>query len=164
MSKYLIRVLLSCALLHVGPADAEHQASVKNYPWEPAVVRLSGKLVMEDHFGPPNFGEDPAEDLQMSICVLLLEYPINIGVGYPPHEITDSVEGVSKVRPIFLSRDSGANYQRLRGLVGEWVTFEGSLAPKHTGWHVYTLLIVESFIAEVECTAHGSEGTACAVE
>src|SRR5436853_736893 len=46
--------------------------------YEPHVVRVTGKLVTEPHYGPPNFGETPDEDQKLAVLVLLLSHAVDV--------------------------------------------------------------------------------------
>lgn len=42
------------------------------------VVVVSGILQKEEHWGPPNFGENPATDSKIKILVLTLDHPLQV--------------------------------------------------------------------------------------
>jgi len=46
--------------------------------YEPAVVELKGKLIVERKYGPPNFGENPRTDAKVRVPVLLLIKPVRV--------------------------------------------------------------------------------------
>lgn len=114
------------------------QATVVNY--EPTTTLLSGVLVLEMKYGPPNFGEDPATDAQVQVPVLRLDVPIDI-IGNPASELnSDTLREVKEIQLVLRMPLS-----ELRRFVGHSVTATGTLSRAITGHH-YTaaLLAVES--------------------
>lgn len=68
--------------------------------YEPTVVELSGTLTLEQHYGPPNFGENPQTDEKLQVPVLALAAPISV-----PADTTSELNRtpVSDVRRVQLS-------------------------------------------------------------
>jgi hypothetical protein len=67
----------------------------------PSIIRLSGRLVLEQRFGPPNYGENPDTDAKLMVPYLKLKQPVNVK-GDPTSEVNrDSVLGVTEVRLYF---------------------------------------------------------------
>jgi hypothetical protein len=59
-----------------------------------AVVELSGTVALEEHFGPPGFGEDPKTDAVELIAVLVPDAPVSVegdqpGEGFNETTYTD---------------------------------------------------------------------------
>jgi hypothetical protein len=46
--------------------------------YEPAVVKLSGILVMDAYYGPPNYGEEPETDPIEQNWTLKLDQPVDV--------------------------------------------------------------------------------------
>ncbi|HKR22002.1 MAG TPA: hypothetical protein VJS17_05365, partial [Pyrinomonadaceae bacterium] len=40
--------------------------------YEPAIVELEGRLVIQNEWGPPNFGEEPLTDRKEKVPVMVL--------------------------------------------------------------------------------------------
>lgn len=68
--------------------------------YAPVEVRLEGVVRIDEHFGPPNFGEDPEHDSVLQVPILLLETPIDI-MGDTSDDLNrDSFSGVTHVQII----------------------------------------------------------------
>lgn len=66
-------------LLFAGVVAAVYSfLPTSDYTFGPEIVRLSGVIHLEEHYGPPNFGERPDIDKRMTIPMLLLDEPISI--------------------------------------------------------------------------------------
>jgi hypothetical protein len=101
-------------------------------------VALRGRVLNEEVFGPPGFGETPAVDQRRSIPVLVLDSPVDICVG-GADEIDDApINAVSKVQLIYLP----ASAPRLSGRV----SVDGELQRATNAFHYtpVTLLIRDS--------------------
>jgi hypothetical protein len=127
--KFLIRAVVLLCLASMG-----HGLGAKELRFEPAVVRLSGVITLQNHFGPPNWGEDPKNDEKVTIAVLRLDAPIDV-IGDPASDI--NTETVRSIRRVQLVSDIGFIRS---GLVGRHVTIEGRLYTKHTAHH-YTKVL-----------------------
>jgi hypothetical protein len=54
--------------------------------YDPAVVELTGTVVLEEFFGPPGFGEDPKTDSRELYAILVLDAPVSVeGVPGEPN-------------------------------------------------------------------------------
>ena len=53
-------------------------AQTPTLQYAPAVVRVSGTVVFEEHYGPPGFGENPATDTRVRVPVLHLDRFIRV--------------------------------------------------------------------------------------
>lgn len=54
------------------------RSSTPECPSEPQPVQLMGRLVSEERFGPPGYGETPDRDARVEIYVLALDQPRDI--------------------------------------------------------------------------------------
>lgn len=119
---------LSC-LAAVGAQAAEQQ----QVRYEPTVVRLSGVVKLERHYGPPGFGTSPATDRQVSVPILVLDAPVTV-LGTPPnpreriHLDADTFRNVARMQLIFDTPGT-----KVGGLEGEHATFTGTLFQKLSG-------------------------------
>lgn len=98
--------------------------------YEPAIVQLSGILVLEDHYGPPNYGETPDRDLKLKVPVLKLDALVDVTASQNDDVNADSFTGIQRVQLL------GSPPLKLVELAGQRVMLEGTLFEKHTGWHV----------------------------
>jgi hypothetical protein len=47
-------------------------------PYEPAKVSITGRLTVRNEYGPPNYGETPAQDEKLRVPILELARPADI--------------------------------------------------------------------------------------
>lgn len=119
---------LSC-LVAAGAQAAEQQ----QVHYEPTVVRLSGVVKIERHYGPPGFGTSPATDRQVSVAVLVLDAPVTV-LGNPPNPRDrlridgDTFRNVARMQLVFTTPGT-----KIGGLEGEHATFTGTLLQKLSG-------------------------------
>jgi hypothetical protein len=78
-----IRTLAFLALLLAGFQLFSLPAGAAELRYEPAVVELTGIVVLEEHFGPPCFGDSPMTDQRELIAVLVPDKPVSVQ-GDPP--------------------------------------------------------------------------------
>jgi len=123
-------LLVAFTCLTGAGAQAAEQRQVR---YEPTVVRLSGVVKIERHYGPPGFGTSPATDRQVSVPVLVLDAPVTV-VGNPPNprdrlQINgDTFRNVARMQLVFTTPGT-----KIGGLEGEHATFTGTLFQKVSG-------------------------------
>ena len=122
-------------LLRYFAAIAISCAAMMQVHYEPAVVRLSGLLSLEEHYGPPNFGETPDVDVSERIIVLKLDSPIVVTADPSDGANRDSFSNVKKVQL------SGSVVSGLYARVGNHVVVEGSLFEKQSSEHFTDVLM-----------------------
>jgi Domain of unknown function (DUF4431) len=112
------------------------------YPYEPAVVSLSGKLIRETFPGPPNYHsvkEGEAETffslvLSKRLCTFVDENDFN----------NRAEKSVEKLQLVFLG-DASEKYKKYRPYLGRNTQCKGKLFSALTGHHyIPVLMIVES--------------------
>jgi hypothetical protein len=54
-------------------------AAPQKFSYEPTKVQVSGTIILQKFYGPPNFGEDPKTDTKVDVLELKLDKPIDIG-------------------------------------------------------------------------------------
>ncbi|MEE3627272.1 hypothetical protein UCD39_25365 [Nitrospirillum sp. BR 11752] len=118
----------------MGAASVASAAS-RSLHYEPAVVELTGTVVVEDHYGPPNFGETPEEDAKLRVPMLRLDAPVD--VAGDPHSDTNlsSFEDVDQMQIVLVQGRS------VDGFIGKHVTVTGTLAEKLEGGDFTQVLI-----------------------
>ena len=130
---------LTSTILAVLVAVVYLQAVAQDKRWlsyEPAMVELEGRLVIQNEYGPPNFGENPRTDRKEKVPVLVLAKPINVR-GTPGDEYTaTSVEETARIQLVFI--DTSPAYKQL---IGKKILVKGSLFHAHTGHHYTPVLI-----------------------
>lgn len=128
----ILRALV-IAVVALAMTVVQHVAA-ESLQYEPAVVQLTGILNVEDHFGPPNYGENPDEDRVERAYVLRLDRRIDV-VGKPSGDLnTASFTDVERVHLVPGSQPLGA-------YVGQHMTVEGTLFEGFTGHHVTDVLM-----------------------
>lgn len=97
--------------------------------YEPAVVRLSGNVVVEPFYGRPNYGEDPEHDEMELSPILILDSPVDVA-GDPNDDLnSETVQNVTRMHLVLKSR------RQIRELKGHHVALEGTLFHAFSGHH-----------------------------
>ena len=126
-------VLLAIVLLQ--GASGPCRGSAVHYG--PAVTELTGILVMEHVFGPPNFGETPRVDARYIIPVLHLDSAVCV-IGDPSSQInTDTISDVRRVQ-LF----AGQVRYKFSAFAGQHVTVQGTLEQSVTPGE-YTRIFID---------------------
>ena len=103
--------------------------------YEPAVVKLSGILVMDAHYGPPGYGEEPENDEIEQSWILKLDRRVDV-IGDPYSDLnSDPVGDVLRVQLVNTSKT------KLNEHVAQRVMLEGMLFHSHTGHHHTKVLL-----------------------
>jgi hypothetical protein len=122
----------------VGASETVAQNLVRSVApclhYEPHVVRVTGKLVTEPHFGPPNFGETPDEDQKLDVPVLLLSHAVDVCGDPTSATDQDTVRNVQKVQVV-------AVHLKLKAFIGQQVSLIGHLYEAFTANHYTKVLI-----------------------
>jgi hypothetical protein len=132
--RLLVGILAVAVLAGRDPSFA-----AESYHYEPEIVRLSGTVVCEDHFGPPGWGEDPETDRKLVAQILVLDKPIDV-IGNPEDEIdTTTYHNVKRIQLAY------APTTALRGVLAcggkRHVSVRGRLYQSHTAYHFTHVLI-----------------------
>ncbi len=144
MKTHIIIVLVGLFLL-----PGNYSYGFDEYPFEPELVELEGVFEREKHFGPPNYGETPQEDILLTVYVLNLNSPITAGTADTLSELnTVPVTNVKKVQVGFIDREATEKrIEKIDNLIGKTVRLRGSLSTGITGYHFYRILF---FVSEKE--------------
>jgi hypothetical protein len=97
-------------------------------------IRLSGYLMTEQFWGPPNFGEKPKTDMKFTTFLLKLDVPKMLcgsDIEANQTKILDCIELVN------------TGPKSLKSYIGKHITVKGSLFGAHTGWHITPILFDE---------------------
>lgn len=104
--------------------------------YEPAVVELEGKLIVEWKYGPPNYGEQPKTDATERVPVLVLVKPVSVR-GNPQDALNkESVEGVRRIQLNLFNLETP-----YKQFIGKRVLVKGTLFHAMTGHH-YTKVVM----------------------
>jgi len=151
------RTALLCGL--VALAGSFQASAQQRLSYEPAKVQLSGTMVTEPFYGPPNFGEDPAKDKKVQVLELKLDAPVDV-IVIPPTGIgndtlksrgndLESFYGVTRVGLVDLQFKT----RNIEEFLGQHVTVTGTLHEKDNGLqYVNVLLIVDKISASVKAS------------
>jgi hypothetical protein len=131
----ILKLLIVTVLVAVAhPTAAQHRW----LSYEPETVELAGRLVIQNKYGPPNYGEQPKTDEKVRIPVLILSEAVNV----LPNENDDGPNGqhAYDVRQIQLAFIEGPmDHDKL---IGQQVVVKGTLFHQHTGHH-YTKVVMK---------------------
>lgn len=126
--KHTLTILLFIVLTAVTyPTAAQTQRSLH---YEPEVVELEGRLVMQSKFGAPNYGENPKTDKKVRVPVLVLRTPISVVANEGDDYNSKPVSNAKQIQLAFPT--SGITY---KDLIGKDVVVSGTLFHAHTGHH-----------------------------
>jgi hypothetical protein len=108
--------------------------------YEPTVVDLTGRVVLEEYFGPPCFGDKPTTDSKGLILVLDASVSVE---GIPGDLINITYPDVRRVQVV-----RGADDRPFSPYKGMHVMVSGTLYGRHTTHHhTDVLLSVQSIAA-----------------
>ncbi len=77
-----MRVFTTFVLLAAVACGSQALAQ-QRLSYEPAKVQLSGIVITQHFYGPPNFGEDPKTDQKVQVLELKLDAPVDV-IAIPP--------------------------------------------------------------------------------
>ena len=118
-------------------------ASAASLQYEPAVVELRGIVALEQHFGPPCYGESPQTDSVELIAVILLDEPVSVEGDADPQSLNGT--SYTDVRKLQLVR--GYSDLPFSPYAGKHVVVSGTLYEGFTGHHHTDVLIRVETIA-----------------
>jgi|SRR5882672_4463542 len=128
-------VIVACSLGLCATGALQSAAAPARLHYEPVLVQLSGTVVIESQFGPPNYGENPATDMQVKIAVLELDRPVSV-VGDPKDEFNqESVDNIQRMQLVDLKGGRFSPY------AGKHVRVSGTLFHAITGHHYTDVLL-----------------------
>lgn len=138
--KPVLKLLVLAAYMLLAFLSGTHALDQVRY--EPAVVILSGTIVREQHFGPPNFGETPDIDMKADVLVLELDSPVEV-LSQPSDKLnTDSFGRIGHLQLV------GGKGLNLGDRVGQHITLVGTLFEGHSGEHITNVLMDVQKIAD----------------
>ena len=100
-------------------------AQCLHYSGDP--VTLTGEVILQTFYGPPNYGENPNTDSRETQAILVLVQPICVSANPSSYEDEEK----NQVKVTLVSTD-GVN---LGAYVGKRITFQGILFHANTGHH-----------------------------
>lgn len=141
----LFLIFLS-AIAHSGVARAQRWLS-----YEPEIVELDGRLVIQPKYGPPNYGEDPKTDQKVRVPVLVLSERVNMIADRGDGFNAQPAYGIKQIQLAFI--EGGIVY---KNLVGQQVVVKGTLFHAHTGHH-YTDVVMKVSSIERKPAGYGRQ-------
>src|SRR5437899_3228794 len=67
--------------------------------YEPEVVEIEGRLIVQWKYGPPNFGENPKTDSKVRVPFLILSKPVSVHAD-PRDAVNAEVKDVTRIQLI----------------------------------------------------------------
>jgi hypothetical protein len=117
-------------------------ATSKVHDLDAPSVTLVGSLVVEVHYGPPNYGETPEVDRLERAYVLVLDEPVTV-VGDTAAAIgADNPGTISRIKVSKVQLAGVLYCDPTKNLVGRRIQAIGKLFPSHTGHH-YTRILLD---------------------
>ncbi len=112
--------------------DSLKNEQAQAYHYEPETSTLTGKLEMENFWGPPGYGEDTLTDMKENCAMLTLDAPIDV-LADTSSEFNESVNDVGVIQL--------ASTIKLNAYIGKHVTLKGKLFGAQTGHHHTPVLL-----------------------
>jgi hypothetical protein len=131
--KHTLTILIATLLVAIARPAA---AQTRWLSYEPELMELDGRLVIESKYGPPNFGEQPKTDEKVRVPVLVLSDRANMLPDSGDDPNARSVYDVRQIQLAFPSSDTAH-----KALIGKQVVVTGTLFHGHTGHH-YTDVVM----------------------
>ncbi len=125
-------LLVLASLSQIAAAQTPPRSGCLHY--EPTIVELKGRAIIEKHYGPPNFGEDTATDQRVEVGMFVLDKPIAICGDTAADSLNaESFAHVVKLQLVF-SQLGPVDYP---SFMNQDLVFTGSLYEGQTA-HYYT--------------------------
>lgn len=110
----------------------EEYKQAQIYKYEPAISTLTGKLEMQNCWGPPGYGEDTLTDAKEACVMLILETPIDVEAD-STNDFNLAVDSLAIIQL--------ASATKLDDYFGKRVTVKGKLFGAQTGHHHTAVLM-----------------------
>ena len=126
-------------LLMILPLMAEAASGSREFRYDPAVVKLSGTVVLRAYAGPPNFESIRRGDRLERCWILKLNAPIDV-VADEDDDDNETQRGVSEIQIVLLGAERPSALLR----AGRRVIVSGRLFSWQTAHHRTPVLIAVS--------------------
>jgi hypothetical protein len=130
-----VAVVIAAGVLHF---DASNAADGKCLEYGPAIVSLTGTIVSQMQYGPPNYGEDPAHDAKEVYWYLQLDDPVCVNGRKDHSEEMQGEQNVRKVQIVYLT-----GYPKGGNWINKRASITGTLFHAITGHH-HTKVLIEA--------------------
>lgn len=136
---------LRMAIILLGTVLAIQGHTTECARYEPALTELTGKLVLRDYPGPPNFESVEAGDQRQQAWILVLDAPLCVD-GDPTSDInTDSVADETEVQLALTAESPSLKSFRERRL-----QVSGRLFAAHSGYHRTAVLMTVDSLSRTD--------------
>lgn len=120
----------------------EKKAPGKWFKYGPPAIELTGVIVKETVYGPPNYGEDPKTDLKIQIYVLKLPDAINVEGDQRDKFNADTYTGVTEIQLDQLGKQEKIKFEKF---LNKKVGLKGTLFGRLIGSHDYKDVLMNVF-------------------
>ena len=130
LARYASVILLLAAFGNLGTIVGQEKPQPETdltYNYDGAKVQLLGVLVKRKVYGPPGYGETPAQDTRATILVLKLSHAVNV-VPLPNANATETpdLDAVQAIREVQLFISSSKHLDS-KTFIGSTVAVVGTL-------------------------------------
>ena len=132
VSVVMLALGVVCSSHSIAQTPATRSPACLHY--DPHVVRITGILITEPHYGPPNFGETPDQDKKVDVPMLQLAEAVDVCGDPTSAADQDTVRNVRKVQVV-------GRRINLKAFIGQEVAVTGYLFEAHTANHHTKVLI-----------------------
>jgi hypothetical protein len=112
--------------------------------YEPDVVRLSGHLLIDKEYGPPNYGETPAKDEKLHVAILHLTHPLDVCGDTKDATTSESFKGLQVVQLNFSNLHTDP-----KRYADQKIAVKGTLYRAISGYHFADVLMTVDSVAVV---------------
>lgn len=121
----------------LGLSVSADMAAAKTLHYEPAKVSLSGTILTERRYEPPNYGQSPRTDQRVNIAVLKLDLPVDVAPSAPSSDGLDCgrYHNVRKMELV------ATGFGALEPYIGKHVAVDGTLFERITAHHYTDVLL-----------------------
>lgn len=129
-----MKIILLALWISYGLGLASHAADFLKY--EPSVVTLRGKLLLQEFPGPPGYENIAHGDKREGIWILKLYKPVRV-IALPGDELMESQDDVKEIQLVCLT---GCK-EKYSFYAGKTVKLSGTLFSAHSGHHHKNVLM-----------------------
>lgn len=151
--KHTLKTLIPTLLVAFACAGSTHAQRFLSY--EPDVVELDGRLVIQSKYGPPNFGQKPKTDQKVQVPILLLSQHVVVQGDVGDDKQPQTAHNVRQIQLAFAGNETSH-----KELIGKPVVVTGTLFRAHTGHH-YTEVVLN--VQSIESKPAGYQFVVCQI-
>lgn len=144
-------VLLLCLLATCAEA-LPAQSHTKCLSYEPAIVKLTGRLISHTYPGPPEYESIRKGDQPETYWLLALRNPVCVDEKPATPDADPAQKGIRKIQLVFKSPKM---YRTYRALLGKRITVTGPLLAAVTIHHKTPVLLWVESVKRARAHTHG---------